>query len=85
MFEFTPDDKVSDDLPVLQIIPLRYTTTDDCIIREVLEVTFSDVVSEVRYKELKGRARALSPEGPPCCIPPSQTHRPEALPPVVSW
>lgn len=84
MFEFTLDDKVSDDLPVLQIILLRYTTTDDFIIRELLEVTFSDVVSEVRYKKLKGRERALNPEGRPCCIPPCQTHNPEALPPVVS-
>lgn len=32
-------------LPILQVVPLRYTSSDGCIIRELLKVTIRGVVS----------------------------------------
>lgn len=48
MIELTPVDKVSDDLPVLLIVPARYTPDNGCIMCERLEVTAHRVVVEVR-------------------------------------
>ena len=45
--QFTPGDNIGDDLPVLQIVPLRHTCSNDRIVGELLELAAVRVVTEV--------------------------------------
>ena len=45
--QFTPGDKVGDDLPVLQIVPLCHTCNDGCVVGELLEVAVWSLMCRV--------------------------------------
>ena len=47
----TPAENVPDDHPVFQVVPLRNTTNNGCVVRELLDVAVGGVVCEVRGVE----------------------------------
>ena len=46
MVQFTPVDKVGDDLPVLQIVSLHHMCNDGCIVGELVELAAVHVITE---------------------------------------